>query len=196
MQLHDSAPNIKTSFASIAPGPSLRKYRTRASIKLSHVPPFVYGLFFGAPQRSSSGRKMRQPTVMPSTASRQINTFEAESIELQSYPRHIKMPAAFNRHPARDLDGRHHENTQPKSPERKYSIWSWMPEIISLLSSISFLIAICFVLTKYDGEPLPEWASGINLNTLVAVFATLSRALMLVVVAEGQYRIIVYSTVL
>lgn len=83
----------------------------------------------------------------------------------------------------RELAGAHLENPQPLKQE--HAIWSWISELIALLFSIGFLVAIFLVLAKYDGEPLPEWASGINLNTMVAVFATLSRALMLVVVAEG-----------
>ncbi|KAH9204479.1 hypothetical protein DL95DRAFT_116049, partial [Leptodontidium sp. 2 PMI_412] len=46
------------------------------------------------------------------------------------------------------------------------------------------LIAIVIVLNHYNGKPSPSWPYEITLNTLVSVFSTLLKALMMMAVAE------------
>ena len=48
------------------------------------------------------------------------------------------------------------------------------------------LVAIVIVLNHYDGKPSPKWPYEITLNTLVSVFSTLLKALMMMAVAECE----------
>lgn len=59
-----------------------------------------------------------------------------------------------------------------------------MLEVLSVILAISLIAAIISILGHFDGQILPDWPLGINLNTLIALLATLARALILLIVAE------------
>ncbi|KAL5318279.1 hypothetical protein ACEPPN_013338 [Leptodophora sp. 'Broadleaf-Isolate-01'] len=76
-------------------------------------------------------------------------------------------------------------NTSPSYRPRKLDFllnWKW--ELLSLVGTILSLVAIVIVLNHYDGKPSPSWPYEITLNTLVSVFSTLLKALMMMAVAE------------
>ncbi|KAH7391646.1 hypothetical protein BKA64DRAFT_747158 [Cadophora sp. MPI-SDFR-AT-0126] len=62
--------------------------------------------------------------------------------------------------------------------------WKWKWELLSLVGTTMSLVAIVIVLNHYDGQPSPKWPYEITLNTLVSVFSTLLKALMMMAVAE------------
>jgi hypothetical protein len=63
-----------------------------------------------------------------------------------------------------------------------YNFWTW--EIISILFSIVCMAAIIAVLLVYHSRPVPTLPSGLTLNALISLLATISRAAMLVSVAS------------
>ncbi|CAL3969892.1 unnamed protein product [Diplocarpon coronariae] len=64
------------------------------------------------------------------------------------------------------------------------SLFNWKWELLSLFGTASALVAIIIVLVHYNGKPSPSWPYEITLNTLVSVFSTLLKALMMLTVAE------------
>lgn len=81
---------------------------------------------------------------------------------------------------------------QQKYPIRKgHRVWRfWIWEVLSVCLSIGLLVAIVLVLNHFHGDIMPQWRFSINLNTLVALLATIARASMLAAVAEilGQVK--------
>lgn len=45
--------------------------------------------------------------------------------------------------------------------------------------------AIVVILKLYDQKPLPQWRFSITINSLVALFSTISKAALLIPIAEG-----------
>ncbi|KAF2033853.1 hypothetical protein EK21DRAFT_34179, partial [Setomelanomma holmii] len=60
----------------------------------------------------------------------------------------------------------------------------WWREFVSSMLTIALLVTVVSILAAYNGKPLPSWTIGLNLNTIVAILATLMRS-SLVVVVEG-----------
>lgn len=81
---------------------------------------------------------------------------------------------------------------QQKFPKRNghrvFRFWIW--EIFSVCLAIGLLVAIVLVLNHFHGETVPQWRFSINLNTIVALLATIARAAILTAVAEilGQLK--------
>lgn len=63
-----------------------------------------------------------------------------------------------------------------------FRLWKW--EILSCVLAIGMLGSMFGVLRRYDGQRIPDWGTVINLSTLIALMATLLRAMMGFVVAE------------
>lgn len=63
---------------------------------------------------------------------------------------------------------------------------TWWYELASTAAAIAALIAIVITMAKYDNKEQPEWKNSINLNTLIAVLATMLRACIVVVAEEGE----------
>lgn len=77
--------------------------------------------------------------------------------------------------------------TNPRFVKKPF--WQlWANEIAFLFMSLAFLAAIVVILSVFDGIPQPHWAGGIaiTLNSVIAIFSTLSRASLALVVAEGM----------
>jgi hypothetical protein len=70
-------------------------------------------------------------------------------------------------------------------PNRVSVFTTWWLELASLAAAVVALIAIVAAMIKYDGQEQPTWKYSINLNTLIAVLATILRACMVVVAEEG-----------
>lgn len=78
----------------------------------------------------------------------------------------------------------HVEESSPR-PTRSQKLkddWTW--EISSLALSLMTLIAITIVLRILDGKPLSWWKSSISPNSLVSIFAAVSKSAMLLSVTE------------
>jgi hypothetical protein len=67
---------------------------------------------------------------------------------------------------------------------------SWLCESVAMCFSIGCLVAIVFVVAAYDGERIPELASGVTINAIISVLSTASRASLIFVVstAMGQLK--------
>ncbi|OHW93480.1 hypothetical protein CSPAE12_07918 [Colletotrichum incanum] len=74
-----------------------------------------------------------------------------------------------------------HTEKQPWST----SLLGWLPELIWCVVSIASVAALAGVLSRFDGQPLPEWPLGLTLNTLIAFLATLARAAFVIPVSES-----------
>ncbi|KAI7773154.1 hypothetical protein LA080_011737 [Diaporthe eres] len=68
--------------------------------------------------------------------------------------------------------------------KRRRVLQFWIWEVLSVCLAIGLLVAIVLVLNHFHGGIVPQWRFSINLNTLVALLATIARAAMLVAVAE------------
>jgi len=68
------------------------------------------------------------------------------------------------------------------------SLWTaivtWRLEIGSLSLAIGILIAIYVTLGHYSDQDVPEWPLSLNLNSLIAIYSTVLRALLIFPVAE------------
>jgi hypothetical protein len=63
---------------------------------------------------------------------------------------------------------------------------TWWFELASLTVAMAALIAIAITLAEYNNKEQPTWKFSLNLNTLIAILATLLRACMVVVAEEGE----------
>ncbi|KAK3987636.1 hypothetical protein QBC44DRAFT_360587 [Cladorrhinum sp. PSN332] len=63
-----------------------------------------------------------------------------------------------------------------------WKFWKW--EIATVLVAIAVMVAIFVTLHKFDKHPTSEWAFGLNLNTLVALLATILRAALMYPAAQ------------
>ncbi|KAG6364268.1 hypothetical protein INS49_005867 [Diaporthe citri] len=81
-----------------------------------------------------------------------------------------------------------HQPFPIRKRHRVLRFWIW--EVLSICLAIGLLVAIVLVLSHFHGEIVPQWRFSINLNTLVALLATIARAAMLAAVAEilGQVK--------
>lgn len=71
---------------------------------------------------------------------------------------------------------------------RKFApMWNWRWEILGFLGTILAIVAIIIVLVHYNRKPSPSWPYQITLNTLVSVFSTLLKAMMMFAVAECEF---------
>ena len=71
------------------------------------------------------------------------------------------------------------------APVRRYHVFrSWKWETLALLLCCGIVAALFGVLNRYEGKRLPEWGYTINLSTLIAVLATLFRALVVAVAVD------------
>lgn len=63
---------------------------------------------------------------------------------------------------------------------------SWWAELALSALATAILVAIISLLANFHGKPQPSWTFGLNLNSLVALMATLLRSSILMVVEEGE----------
>jgi hypothetical protein len=66
---------------------------------------------------------------------------------------------------------------------------SWLIEIICIVLSLVSLAAILVLLAYYNGKPFLDW-HRLTLNTVISIFATVSRIALLVALSSslGQWR--------
>jgi hypothetical protein len=71
-----------------------------------------------------------------------------------------------------------------RTTKQRHVFKYWVLEALSVILAIGLIAAIISILAQFNKKTVPEWPLGINLNTLIALLATLSRALILLTVAE------------
>ena len=62
---------------------------------------------------------------------------------------------------------------------------AWWLEALSCLLFLLALVAIVVTIYPHQGRPLPQWPYNISVNSLIAIYAVILKATMLLVVAEG-----------
>jgi hypothetical protein len=60
----------------------------------------------------------------------------------------------------------------------------WASEIVCIILAIGLVGAITIILSTYNGSPVPDWGSSINLNALLALLSTILRAVLVVIVSQ------------
>lgn len=65
---------------------------------------------------------------------------------------------------------------------------AWWKEWVLVLVAIGILAAITIILRLFNDQPQPNWNQSLNLNTMIAVLATLLRSSLVTVVEEGKRR--------
>lgn len=60
----------------------------------------------------------------------------------------------------------------------------WVFELGAVIFSLVFMVAIIVVLKQLDGQPARTWRLPLAPNTLIAIFATMSKSAMLLVISE------------
>ena len=61
----------------------------------------------------------------------------------------------------------------------------WLLEVLSWILGAAALIAVSVILQEYDGKSLSSWTFPITPNSMISLFATISKAALLLPVAEG-----------
>ncbi|KAF9880320.1 hypothetical protein CkaCkLH20_02274 [Colletotrichum karsti] len=66
----------------------------------------------------------------------------------------------------------------------------WWQEIVWSVISLICVIVLVVLLNAYDGKPLPNWPSGLTLNTVIAFISTVCRTAFILPVMESlsQYK--------
>jgi hypothetical protein len=81
----------------------------------------------------------------------------------------------------------HSPETTTKTQHRSLALLkTWWFELASLTVAMAALVAIAITLAQYNKKEQPAWRYSLNLNTLIAILATLLRACMVVVAEEGE----------
>lgn len=63
------------------------------------------------------------------------------------------------------------------------SVWLW--EILSLMMSMSCVVAILAILDHYNQQPVPNWSYGFTLNSVVSILAVVARSSLILPIAEA-----------
>lgn len=68
-----------------------------------------------------------------------------------------------------------------------YAFWdnSWMPELLSCLVSVLALGGLLLVLGVYQGDVLQDLPIRLSINAIIAIFAAIIKASLIMPVAEG-----------
>ncbi|KAH0441178.1 hypothetical protein CcaCcLH18_02088 [Colletotrichum camelliae] len=90
------------------------------------------------------------------------------------------------RDPSRDIS----EKPDPKPDGDLLLSWNatllaWWQELVWCAISLLSVCALYIVLRHYDNKPLPNWPSGLTLNTVIALLATVARSAFVIPVSEG-----------
>lgn len=81
-------------------------------------------------------------------------------------------------------------NTTNPSSFKKIILDTWICEILSIVFSMYCVGAVAVVVGFYDGEPIPQYPSGITLNTIISILSTGARSALVYVISAtiGQLK--------
>ncbi|KAI8157588.1 hypothetical protein K4K49_005285 [Colletotrichum sp. SAR 10_70] len=90
----------------------------------------------------------------------------------------------------RDLSPKISEKQDPKPDGDLLLSWNatflaWWQELIWCAISLISVCALYILLRHYDNKKLPDWPSGLTLNTVIALLATVARSAFVIPVSEG-----------
>ncbi|EQB50153.1 hypothetical protein CGLO_10426 [Colletotrichum gloeosporioides Cg-14] len=84
------------------------------------------------------------------------------------------------------------QRKQPEPTEKLDILRSWLFEFLAVFISILSYVGIIAVLGAYNGQPQPEFARDVNINTIIAILSTALRAATAFIATEGKIEMIVY----
>jgi hypothetical protein len=94
-------------------------------------------------------------------------------------------PVVFNR---QDLNHKeplaYKEAAQRHSSQRYRIFWYWKWEFAALILAVGLLAAMMALLISFNGQRVPDWGYSINLSTLLALLATVLRAIIVTVTGQ------------
>lgn len=61
---------------------------------------------------------------------------------------------------------------------------AWVSDLCMIIAVIGLLIAIATILRLYDGQRHPNWSLNLNLNSIIAILATILRSSIVAVTEE------------
>jgi hypothetical protein len=99
----------------------------------------------------------------------------------------IASPVAFNRQDInQDISPKEEPLAHAKDPSsQRYRIfWYWKWELAALGLVVGLLAAIAALLMSFNGQRVPDWGYSINLSTLLALLATILRALIVMIIGQ------------
>lgn len=81
------------------------------------------------------------------------------------------------------------EGEQPEQVQQHqgllYHLKAWWQEAACCLLAAGLFVGLVVLLNYYDGRESPRWVSNLPLNTVVAIIATMCRALTVIPISEG-----------
>jgi hypothetical protein len=98
----------------------------------------------------------------------------------------VASPVAFNRQNIKDISPKEESLTHAKYPSsQRYRIfWYWKWELAALGLAVGLLAAITALLMSFNGQRVPDWGYSINLSTLLALLATILRAIIVMIIGQ------------
>lgn len=81
-------------------------------------------------------------------------------------------------------------NTASPTFFKKIVLDTWTCETLSIVFSMACVGAVAVVVGLYDGEPIPQFPSGITLNTIISILSTAARSALVYVLSAtvGQLK--------
>ena len=74
----------------------------------------------------------------------------------------------------------------PKPILKTRIAYSWRWELASIALTFGTNCCIVALLYKFDGQTVPAWPFGININTMISIISNISQASIVIVVAEAM----------
>jgi hypothetical protein len=125
---------------------------------------------------------------------RDVQTPTQDARQARTSLLHTSLPwktAATSVHASQSDRTRDSMGLAPKEPsflkQLLFVLQTWWKEWVLLCLATGILIAIVVVLRCFNDQPQPNWSLGLNLNTIIAVLATLLRSSLVTIVEEGNY---------
>jgi Protein of unknown function (DUF3176) len=133
--------------------------------------------------RESGGDTMTSPTVFNADP-HESPTVVGDQWSNSSRTSNEKNSKSLSVHEVSLQDG---ESGSVSSESSKHlSGGSWTVEIISFAIALLSLATIIGVLAHYNGESMPNWPSGMTLNTLIAVLTAIANAALASPLQQGM----------
>ena len=80
-------------------------------------------------------------------------------------------------------------SSQVEKPNNTHHLPTWLQdwwlEILCCGLFVAALMAIVGAVLPYQDQPLPQWPYNVSINTLISILAAITKAAMLLVIAEG-----------
>lgn len=73
----------------------------------------------------------------------------------------------------------------PAESSKHLNSGSWKVEIVSYIIAVCSFAAVVGVLAHYNGKKMPEWPTGMTLNTLIALLTAIANAALASPLQQG-----------